>query len=393
MGRMPARKKLLFVVDGFGIGGAEFGALRLIRALRRTGAVSIDVCSTRRDDRLYPEFARAADQVFWFPRRSRLALTSFLRLLVLIRTRRYDVVQTALFYADALGVPAAKLCGVPCIISWQTALGLRTGYAKDDLLRHILTLRLVSRLCSRMVAVSDDLRRSFVARGLTPEDKIQTIHYGVDVEEYRPDTLLRAQARRKLGLTEGQIAIGAMGHFNPVKNHRVLVEAFAEIARDESSCVLLLAGDGQERPRLEAMVQHFRLGGRVRFVGYYRPAAEFLNALDVYVHPSLQEGLPNAVIEAMATGLPVIGAIAGGIPEIVVDGVTGFLFDPRHSGQLAERLATLCASPELRRRMSLAGRKRAVDHFSLEVEARKFLALYEDVLDHRPLWGSKGSGS
>lgn len=384
--------RILFVVDGFGIGGAEAGAMRLARALREMAPVRLDVCSTRRDDRLYAEFLRSADRVYRFPRQNRLALGTFARLVALMGANRYDVVQTALFYADVLGVPAARLCGVPCIISWQTALGARTGYAQDDLLRHRVSLRMVSRICTTMVAVSEDLRRSFVRRGLCPADRILTIHYGIDTDEFRPDDAVRARARGTLGLRDGQIAIGAMGHFNPVKNHRLLVEAFAAVRRSHRNCILLLAGDGQERANLERLAKELGVADSVKFVGYYRPSSEFLNALDVYVHPSLQEGLPNAVIEAMATGKPVLGSRAGGIPEIVEEGVTGFLFDPRSSEQLAELLERVCSSGSLRENLSKAGRERALKHFSLHTEARKFLELYEGLLRKRRGPGSRAKG-
>lgn len=217
---------------------------------------------------------------------------------------------------------------------------------------------------------------------------ISVIHNGIDIA---PAKRTRAEMRAELGLHEGEV-VGIMpAAFHKVKGHDVLLRALARLRDEELEMTttgdathpgepqvrVLIVGDGDERARIHGLAKDLRLGPeRATFLGFRKDVPDLLMAADFFVLPSRDEGLPLAVLEAMARSLPVAVTPVGGVPEVVKDGEHGFLVPVDDDRALAEALQKLAGDPALRARLGAAGHQRVRDSFSFEQMTRKYEALY-----------------
>ncbi len=178
----------------------------------------------------------------------------------------------------------------------------------------------------------------------------------------------------------GAIVAGVVGRLSPEKGQKIFVRALARARERDSRLYGLILGDGQEREHLERDVRTLGLEGKCLFTGYVRNLFPYYRSLNMQVLPSFKEGMPNAALEGMAAGLPLIASKVGGVPEVVADGLTGILLPAGDEEALARTLVELAADPERGRRMGEAGRARAHAEFSPSVRAGRFLGLYRDLL-------------
>ncbi|MDP2871751.1 MAG: glycosyltransferase family 4 protein [Bacillota bacterium] len=236
--------------------------------------------------------------------------------------------------------------------------------------------RLTGRWCAGVICVSEDLRRSVADQRLYPRARLTAISNGVDLGEPGPGPFSPAAfaARRKLGLGLPSPAplLVLTGRMVPGKGHDVALAAVALLSRAGRAVSIAFAGDGPLRGRLEAASRGAReASAQVSFLGHRQDVAAILRAADVFVLPSSAEGLPLAVLEAMAAGLPVVASRIAGMNEAVVHGETGLLFElSAGPAAVAGALEPLIAQPDLARRMGAAGRKRAETRFSLHNTSR-----------------------
>lgn len=176
------------------------------------------------------------------------------------------------------------------------------------------------------------------------------------------------------------IVAGVVGRLSPEKGQKIFVRALAKAREKDSRLYGLLLGDGQERECLEREVRMLGLEGKCLFAGYVRNPAPYYRSMDMQVLPSFKEGMPNAALEGMAAGLPLIASRVGGVPEVVADGLTGILLPAGDEEALARTIVELAADPERARRMGEAGRIRVRAEFSPSIRAGRFLDLYRDLL-------------
>ena len=235
------------------------------------------------------------------------------------------------------------------------------------------------RLTDAVVAVSESAAVALRSACPGRAGKITLIRNGVEPAAARRG---RDAVRRELGLTDEVVGIIA-ARLDPLKGHADLLHAVELLPPDTPPTVLLVAGEGPERDRLETMARESRLApGRVRFLGYRSDVIDLMTAVDFFVLPSLLEGLPLSVLEAMSCGLPVIATPVGGIPEVVTDGENGLLVPHGDPAALSHALARLSGEPSLRERLGEAGRRRVSEAFSFAAMTRSYLDLYWD-LAHR----------
>nr|WP_241158791.1 glycosyltransferase [Nitratidesulfovibrio vulgaris] len=176
-----------------------------------------------------------------------------------------------------------------------------------------------------------------------------------------------------------------MGRLSPEKGHIHFLRALARARQTEPRLVGLLAGDGPGADMLRREADMLGLAHAVTFAGHVSRVARVYRALDVAVLPSLSEGMPNAALEAMLHGLPVVASHVGGVPEVVRDGETGLLVPPGDEAQLAAALVALCADVERRKALGARGRERVLGHFAPHQRAERILGLYHELL--QPLAG------
>jgi sugar transferase (PEP-CTERM/EpsH1 system associated) len=237
--------------------------------------------------------------------------------------------------------------------------------------------RIAFEMADRVFSVSSQLRETLAKRTGFPARKIGVIHNGVQTQRFRPDGEARRQVRGELGIGAEEFCIGAVGRLNRIKDYPTLLRAADIFGASCASWRLLIAGDGAEHAALQELVASSpRLSGRVQFLGALGRIPDFLNALDVYALPSLCEGISNSLLEAMASGLPVVATDVGGNPEVVENGESGLLFPVGDIQALAGRLLRLQSKMELRQRIGQRAVQRVQEQFSLDAMVGKYEEMY-----------------
>jgi glycosyltransferase involved in cell wall biosynthesis len=232
-----------------------------------------------------------------------------------------------------------------------------------------------NRATDLVIANSEAVRRHAVhAEGIASE-RVVIIPNGVDLQRFGggPDPSLRAS----LGLDAGAPLVGVTANLLDYKGHGYFLDAWRSVRRADPRAQALLIGDGPLREELEGRIRALDLGGSVRLLGSRPDVPALLALVDLVAHPSLEEGFPNAVLEAMAAGKPVVATAVGGTPEAVVHGETGLLVPARDSGALAEAMTRVLACPAEARALGEAGRRRVAERFGLAAMVRRHEALYE----------------
>ncbi len=282
------------------------------------------------------------------------------RLARLFQSERIDVVHThnvkPLLYAG----PAARLAGVPGVV--HTRHGRRLGTTPA----HARLFRLATRCVDRLVCVSDDTGRLSLCEGVRA-GRVDIIRNGIDLSRFP-----------YAGPHMGGPAV-FVGRLSPEKDCATLLRAFAAVSGRVPSLTLAIAGAGPCRADLERLAADLSLGTRVEFLGDVADVPGLLRRASLLILPSLSEGMPVAVLEAMASGLPVIATDVGGTPEVVDHGVTGVLVPPSDVPRLAETIADVATHPELARTMGAQGRRRVEAGFDVRTMVARYEGLYRDL--------------
>jgi glycosyltransferase involved in cell wall biosynthesis len=281
----------------------------------------------------------------------------------LIREREIRVVHSHGKGAGLYGRLAARRAGVAAV---HTFHGLHyDGYPPGARSAYIAMERGLARITHTIIHVSASQAERAGPLGLVPAERARVIVNGIDAARVRAQLRPREGARTALGLDPTALVLGTVARFDPVKGLETLLEAMGRLRQRRPGAVCLVVGDGPESGRLRARARRLGLGGTVVWAGPLPDAARYFAALDVYVTASLGEGLPLGVLEAMASGLPVVATRVSGHVDTVADGVTGLLVPPRDPPALAEAADALLADGARRLRMGEAARERVVREFSV----------------------------
>jgi sugar transferase (PEP-CTERM/EpsH1 system associated) len=249
-----------------------------------------------------------------------------------------------------------------------------------EIRRRLWFRRVAFELADRVFSVSYQLRDALATSTGFSVRKIGVIHNGVETARFARNSSVRSRLRAELGLSETEFCIGCVGRLNRIKDYPTILRAVAQFDRSCPSWRLLILGSGTDRGDLEEFVKSTpALRQRVHFLGASDHVPEFLNAIDVYVLPSIREGISNSLLEAMATSLPVIATDAGGNSEPVVDGESGLLFPVGDFEKLAELLVRLYREPETRDRLGTQALQRVTREFSLNSMISKYDRMYQEL--------------
>ncbi|HRD86742.1 MAG: TIGR03088 family PEP-CTERM/XrtA system glycosyltransferase [Candidatus Accumulibacter sp.] len=281
----------------------------------------------------------------------------------------------------------AKLAGVPCCIHGEH------GWDVDDLagrrVKPVLLRRLHAPLVDRYITVSAELRNYLVERVGISSRRVTQIINGVDTVRYAPATHAERWQSLPAGFAvPGSVLIGTVGRLQAVKDQATLLRAFARVSRDGDAAAsrarLVIVGDGPLRESLRRLAAELGVSSLTWFPGAVSNVSELLQAFDLFVLPSLAEGISNTLLEAMATGLPLLATQTGGNVELVANELSGHLFQPRDVAGLSDLLRLYLADPRLRQQHGSAAREIAVARFSLATMLANYQSVYEEFCDrHR----------
>jgi glycosyltransferase involved in cell wall biosynthesis len=366
---LPAQRiRVLFVVGNFVAGGAERHLLELWSRMDRE-KFAIEIACLRREG----QFLNAVEALGWpvhdlgleGPIYGWTGVRGWTRLIGVTRNFRPDVIHGYLFGPNLFAVLAGRACGVRVV-----AVAKRNIDAFESP-RQAAVQRFVHRHATHVTAVSEAVGRTVEAMGVA-RDRITVIPNGVDMARFGGG----ASDGAALGdRSEGAI-IGSVGCLAPRKDYATLLAAFALLERRHVAFQGVLIGDGPERETLEHIVRERGLERRVRLLGERADVERLLPALDIFVLSSREEGIPNALLEAMAAGRPAVATAVGGTPEVLADGETGWLVPAEAPEALADALADALARPAEAKRRGDNARRWAEDRLSIDAMVRAHEAFY-----------------
>jgi glycosyltransferase involved in cell wall biosynthesis len=304
-------------------------------------------------------------------------LKSFFRFVRMLKREKFDIIHTNLIRADIIGRFAGRFAGVPVIVT--TEHGIHTWLVRGKIVEGIVKrlYRYTAGFTDRIIAVSDYVKERLILAGV-PASKCQRIYNGVDINRFVPISLEEKKEFRKyLADFAFENLIGVVSNMVELKGHIYFVQAIPLILQRHPDSLFVFVGEGPLQSSLEEDVRKMGVGQRVRFLGKLLAVTPKLMAsLDVLVQPSLTESFGLVVAEGMATGVPIVASRVGGVPEIIEDGVTGFLVEPQNPGELAGKVNLLLANKPQAYAFGEAGRKRIVVNFSIEYTAEEYYQLY-----------------
>jgi glycosyltransferase involved in cell wall biosynthesis len=297
----------------------------------------------------------------------------------LMRALRPDVVHTHLAKAGALGRVAALRAGVPVVVHTFHGHVLQEYFSRVSNAAFVRAERALARHTDALVAVAPWVRDELLAMGIGRPEQWHVVPVGADIAPLlaaRPDP---AEARARLGLPTTGPIVGCVGRLVPVKDHETFLQAARIVLCHRPDATFVLAGDGELRDRLQARAREL-LGDRAVFLGWVHDLSALYGAMDVVALTSRLEGTPVALIEAAASGTPVVATNVGGVREIVRDRTSGLLVPPHDPAAVAANLVALLEDPEGARRMGEEGATWVRGRFSDERLARDLDALYSELL-------------
>lgn len=312
---------------------------------------------------------------------SRLSILDFTllrRLKELIENEKIDIVNCQLPRTLPVGLTASRLARHSPLVL-LTIHGL--GSAKT--LRLKIKNWLLYQHIHSVITVSEAARKDVLDNNVNiSAEKVIAIQNGLDLQPFIASFDKNEVRRHLFPEINANFWFGTLGRLSEVKNHERLIDAFGKVVRKYPKTVLLIAGVGHLEKRLKEKVEEKSLEENIFFLGFRDDAPEVLRCLDTFLLPSLREGLPLSMIEAMATGLPVIASEAGGIPEVFASEKFGFLIDPMDVERLSAAMNTIISLPsDERLTLGESSRKRALDHFQAKRMVKEYEAFY-DKLSH-----------
>jgi glycosyltransferase involved in cell wall biosynthesis len=296
---------------------------------------------------------------------SPLIFSSSYKIYQLLKSGRFDVIHTQLSHDLWTLVPTMKLgrCNTKFLLTKHMASSIK----KKDFLHRFLYKRLDGILC-----ISNFIRQNVIETCPVEPQKVHTLWNAIDVDRYKPEIYNKTDVRKDLGIDKEALVVGLAGRFTKMKGHKEFLYAAKQI-KDETdlNVLFLIVGDasyGEESygEEIRALVTELQLDSKVIFTGFSKDIPRMMSAIDILTFPSHKESFGYILLEAMAMRLPVVASNSGAVPEIVIEGETGFLVPPKDANPLTEKIMILLQDQSLRENFGLAGRKRVEKYFLID---------------------------
>lgn len=362
------------LLHSLNVGGAEVLAERLARQLE--GEFRFVFACLDELGELGRSLRSDGFPVHVLDRRPGLDLGCVRRLSGLLREERVDLIHahqyTPFFYATAARVTRVRL---PVMFTEH-------GRHQPDYPRRkrMIYNRAVLRRADRVIGVGQTVRQALITNEGITAPRVSVIYNGIDLAAFETNTADRAAVRREIGVEPDDFVVAQVARLDYLKDHATAVRAIVRVAGQNKHARLVLVGDGPLRGEIEEQIAGAGVGEFIRMLGLRRDVGRILATADAFLLTSVSEGIPLTVIEAMAAGLPVVSTAVGGVPEVIVDGVTGLLAPAGDDQALAQALLALSADQDLRTRLGEAGRRRAREIFSEEQMHAGYRECYNEML-------------
>lgn len=337
------------------IGGAQENTLLTLRGLQERG---FSVClvtgqTASHEGSLEKEVRRLGIPIFFLRQLVREVspvqdVYALLWLIFFFRKERFDLVHTHTSKAGFLGRLAARVAGVPFVVHTPHGHVFHSYFSKGKTALFLVLERALAPLTDQLIALTRAEQEEHVAQQVGTYSQFTVIPSGILLPERLPGRGLQAKAIRSKLFPEGAKVVGTISRLSPVKGVRVLLESMARLKKEFPEAHLLVVGDGEERSALEERAEQLGLREKVRWAGFQKDIFSFLEAMDLFVLASLNEGMGKAVVQAAACRKAVVVSRIGGLKDLVVPGQTGLLATPGNARDFAQKIALLLSSSQLR---------------------------------------------
>lgn len=376
--KTPFHKNIIFLTTGLNYGGAETQLVQLAMQLKAR-SWSVKLISMLPPEAYVEELTKAGISVVSLNMRRGVAdPRAIFKLATILRYERPQILHAHMVHANLLARIMRLLVHIPVIIC--------TAHSTDEggKLREI-AYRLTDPLCDLATQVSQAGLARYVLVGAVPPRKICFVPNGVDLEHFNFMPGDREHLRTELGLPESFIWL-AVGRFEEAKDYPVLLQAFAWVWQQQPEVRLYIVGQGALKENVVELADALKISQVVQFLGIRRDVANLMRVADGYVMSSAWEGMPMVLLEASASGLPIVATRVGGIPEIVIDGQTGFLVPPKNPPALAQAMLEMMDLPEeVRQAMGAQGRIYVQEHYGLDKILDEWERIYEGLMQRKGL--------
>lgn len=311
-------------------------------------------------------------------------IKAFISIFRFLRRSKPDIVHTHTSKAGILGRLAAWMARVPIII--HTPHGhVFYGHFGRSLSRIFLQMeRLLGKITHHHIALTPEECNDYLSLRVAQPNNTSVIHSGVDLQRFSKGAKQRTEKRKELGFSPHSLVVGYVGWLIPIKGVTYLVNAMAKIVEQHPKSLLVLVGKGddkgEEEIKLKEQVERAGLADKVRFLGWRPDVDEIMGCFDIFVLPSLNEGMGRVLVEAMAAGLPIVASRVGGIPDLVKHGENGLLVPPADTSALEKAISALLQDGARRKRMGKAGKKMC-GPYSAEAMVEQIDVLYTELLE------------
>ena len=382
-----SKYKIAYILTPIEFGGAEKVSLTFLRNVDRTIFDIYPILLTRPWEKFnlfIEEIKKANYQYVTIPVALKplsegkdyfRVFRCFKFLVSILMKHKYDIIHSNGYFADILGVPAAKIFSIPHVSTCH-------GYIATDRSLAIYNAldRFFLRFSTKIIAVSDTIKIALINSGVK-ESRIEVIKNAVSTDI---DSVLfaknRQEIRHLLGIDDNDFVVGYSGRLSEEKGVRYLIEACKVLSKSGVNLKVLIIGDGPQKLELQQLVEESDLSDEIIFAGFQKEIESWLPALDLFVLPSLTEGTPMALLEAMAFGISVVASSVGGVPQVINSGENGLLVSPAKIDEIVNAILVLINNKELCNTFSDAGKHTINEKFNIKDWVNKIESVYLDVI-------------
>ncbi|NOZ52950.1 MAG: glycosyltransferase [Gammaproteobacteria bacterium] len=368
--------KILHVIHSLCRGGLENGIVNLVNSLP-PNEFEHSICCLDSSGEMADRMTQKIKIIEMHRKPNELKLP--FRLAKIISTWEPDIIHCRNWNSWFDTVLAHRISRTSASLVWSFH-----GFADGDYFpfRRQVVSKLLSLFTPELFAVCKDSAERFANKSRIPVKRFNVLYNGVNTVKFQPRAKHRKTVRTKFNIPQERIFIVVVASLTPIKNHSDLIDSIhIMVNTHQLSPWVLFLGDGQLRDTLEAQINRLHLSEYIQLRGNSDNIPEYLSAADIFVLPSQLEGMSNAILEAMASGLPTVANNVGGNQEIIISGKTGYLCEHGNPGEMAKALIRLCQNKELRKCMGLAAKQRIERTFSIDAMTTAYRQFYHQIYD------------
>lgn len=366
--------KILYFITSLDMGGAEQLLLLTLKNLNRQRFKPFVCCLYA--GKLANEIEGLGIEVIDLKIKNKLDLSILFKFYNLLKKEKFDIVHTHLFHSNIIGRIMARLCHVPIVIST-----LHYAFSYNGNFGIILE-RLTAKLADRIIVVSDAVRNFCINEIKIPQERLQLIYNGVDLNILDEVFINLPSLREELSLNN-DFLVGCIGRFAEVKGQRYLLKAIAEVIKVHNKIKFLLIGSGPLEKELRDLTKALGISDNIIFLDSRRDIPQMMHSVDLYVVPSLQEGLSITLLEALAMEKPTIATTVGGNPEVIIHEESGILIPPKDHKAIAKSIIRLFENKDKAKELGIKGRLRVIERFNIKENVSKTQSLYENLIEEQ----------